>query len=206
MAEQSTRSKIVNTAVGMIRQKGYRNVSVTDICRQLGITRSAFYYYFKTKDEIFDYFLMEPELKISEEGVQDLENKDYLQQFQKIVRIFLDYIADLGPEILRIALKRHADRGVEKITPHHAAQWKNYVYLIQKAQLSGKIINTLKAEEIVETIIYAMNGISLLWVHENGAFCYQEECIKILQVIFEGLLNSEKAKSQQSAPFIGEAF
>ncbi len=161
MAEQSTRSKIVNTAVGMIRQKGYRNVSVTDICRQL---------------------------------------------FQKIVRIFLDYIADLGPEILRIALKRHADRGVEKITPHHAAQWKNYVYLIQKAQLSGKIINTLKAEDIVETIIYAMNGISLLWVHENGAFCYQEECIKILQVIFEGLLNPEKAKSQQSAPFIGEAF
>ncbi len=187
MEEQSTRSKIVNTAVSMIRQKGYRNVSVTDICKKLGITRSAFYYYFKTKDEIFDYFLIEPELQISEQGIPDLENLDFLQQFGKIVQTFLDYIAGLGPEILRIVLKRHADRGVDKITPHQAAQWETYVALIKKAQETGQISTSRKAEEIVETIIYAMNGVSLLWVHENGGFCYQEECRKILQVIFEGL-------------------
>ena len=58
MDELNTRSRIVNTAVNMIREHGYQNVSVTDICRELGITRSAFYYYFKKKDEIFDYFLM----------------------------------------------------------------------------------------------------------------------------------------------------
>ena len=190
MDELNTRSRIVNTAVNMIREHGYQNVSVTDICRELGITRSAFYYYFKKKDEIFDYFLMEPDIHISKDVVPHLENTAYLRQFEEIVKMFLDYINGLGPEILRIVLKRHADRGVEKITPRHAAQWNTYVMLIQKAQQSGELNCTRSAEEKVETVIYAINGVSLLWVHKNGGLCYQKECGKALRILFQGLVSS----------------
>lgn len=187
MEEISTRNKIVNTAVAMIRQKGYRNVSVTDICGKLGITRSAFYYYFKTKDEIFDYFLVEPELQITKELIPNLKNAAYLDQLKSIIRTFLDYIAGLDTEILRIVLKRHADGGVNMITPFNAPQKKTYLTLVKQAQQAGELSTRISAEEIVKTIIYAINGISLLWVHEKGTFHYQTECEKAIQVILDGL-------------------
>lgn len=187
MEEINTRNRIVNTAVAMIRQKGYRNVSVTDICGKLGITRSAFYYYFKTKDEIFDYFLLEPELQITKELISNFKNTAYLDQLKSIIRIFLDYIAGLDTEILRIVLKRHADGGVSMITPLKAPQKETYLALVKQAQQAGELSTRVSAEEIVKTIIYAINGVSLLWVHEKGSFCYQTECEKVLQVIFDGL-------------------
>ena len=45
---------IIDTTARLIREKGYGNVTVQDICREAFVARSTFYYRFKSIDDMVD--------------------------------------------------------------------------------------------------------------------------------------------------------
>ena len=47
-----TRRKIFNTALNLIKEKGFDKVSVDDICAACGVSKGAFYHHFKSKLDI----------------------------------------------------------------------------------------------------------------------------------------------------------
>ena len=47
-----TKRKIFETAAGLIRQKGYAQVTVSEICRAAGIAKGSFYVYYQSKEDI----------------------------------------------------------------------------------------------------------------------------------------------------------
>ena len=51
---QTTRERIVGTALRLFSEKGYGAVSVRDIAGAVGIRESSLYYHFKNKQDIFD--------------------------------------------------------------------------------------------------------------------------------------------------------
>lgn len=51
-ATLSSREKIVNSAIDLISSKGFDGMSVADILELSGVTRSNFYYHFKTKEQL----------------------------------------------------------------------------------------------------------------------------------------------------------
>jgi len=48
----SAQTKILDAAVKVIRTKGYCAASVDDLCAEAGVTKGAFFHYFKSKDEL----------------------------------------------------------------------------------------------------------------------------------------------------------
>ena len=52
MATLSTKTKLLNAALGTIRAKGYSATSVDDLCREAGVTKGAFFHHFKTKEDL----------------------------------------------------------------------------------------------------------------------------------------------------------
>lgn len=48
------KNEIIDTAERLFFQKGYDKCSVNDILTMLGISKGAFNYYFKSKEEVFD--------------------------------------------------------------------------------------------------------------------------------------------------------
>ncbi len=48
----TTRIKLLDAALGTIRAKGYSATSVDDICAGAGVTKGAFFHYFKSKDAL----------------------------------------------------------------------------------------------------------------------------------------------------------
>ena len=55
--ELSTKMQIVESAINLYKKQGYTNITVQDICNEVGITRGAFYYHFKSKDDILMTFI-----------------------------------------------------------------------------------------------------------------------------------------------------
>lgn len=49
---EATKLKILRTGFELMYQHGYQATSIDEISRRAGITKGAFYYYFKTKDEM----------------------------------------------------------------------------------------------------------------------------------------------------------
>lgn len=49
-----TREEIINAAKSLIAQYGYKKTTMDDIAKKVGKSKSALYYYYKTKEEIFE--------------------------------------------------------------------------------------------------------------------------------------------------------
>ena len=77
---EKTKSDIVQTAVRFVRENGWENVRVEDVVKEVGVTRGAFYHYFKSREELIaavtDHFYLEHNpfaLAMMQEGLNALE-------------------------------------------------------------------------------------------------------------------------------------
>jgi TetR/AcrR family transcriptional repressor of nem operon len=48
----STKEKVLQAALGVIRSKGYAAATVDDLCAAAGVTKGTFFHYFKTKEDL----------------------------------------------------------------------------------------------------------------------------------------------------------
>jgi TetR/AcrR family transcriptional repressor of nem operon len=50
--QTGARPKLLDAALSVIRTKGYSATSVDELCAAAGVTKGAFFHYFKSKDEL----------------------------------------------------------------------------------------------------------------------------------------------------------
>ncbi|MDO4275627.1 MAG: TetR/AcrR family transcriptional regulator [Eubacteriales bacterium] len=50
--DQKTKQHILETAIRLFSEKGLENVNVEDVVKEVGVTRGAFYHYFKSREEL----------------------------------------------------------------------------------------------------------------------------------------------------------
>lgn len=50
--DQKTKQNILETAMRLFTKKGLENVKVEDVVKEVGVTRGAFYHYFKSREEL----------------------------------------------------------------------------------------------------------------------------------------------------------
>ncbi len=97
----NTKEKIVKTSLRLFLQKGFYNVSMQDIAKEIGISKPAIYHYFKNKDKLIEGVLdlfsektkifMKDYYKNTEDYKESL--RDYLHlipAFKNIEEILLD--------------------------------------------------------------------------------------------------------------------
>ena len=48
----NAREKLLDAALGTIREKGYSATSVDDLCERAGVTKGAFFHHFRSKEEL----------------------------------------------------------------------------------------------------------------------------------------------------------
>ena len=49
---EKTKLEILNAAVRLFAEKGWENVNVEDVVKEVGVTRGAFYHYFKSREDL----------------------------------------------------------------------------------------------------------------------------------------------------------
>ena len=50
--DQKTKQNILEAAMRLFAEKGLENVNVEDVVKEVGVTRGAFYHYFKSREEL----------------------------------------------------------------------------------------------------------------------------------------------------------
>ena len=55
--KRATKEALLTAAIGLFQKHGFENITIDDICKEIDVTKTAFYYYYKSKDELVrDYF------------------------------------------------------------------------------------------------------------------------------------------------------
>lgn len=189
----STKMQIVENAIQLYKDRGYENVTVQDICEKCNLTRSAFYYHFKSKSEILDNYFLYSDTLAFEEIIPLLSTTDYIEQFYYLFNMYLERTVSAGHDLFGQILKRNIDKDTQTLDPDKIAMRKIYISLIENAQHDGQILNTTPAAELVDAIVYLADGIALVWCNKRGKLDMISEHKRILNSLL--LINPEYMKA-----------
>lgn len=183
-AKETTKSQLISTALDLFKRKGYDNVTIDDICRDVGITRGAFYYHFNSKEELLSDFHSIPE-SISMERLSSIfEAENFWDQLWLCYSFYLDYTQEMGPEIvsqiLRINLAK--DLRTYRIVESSA---KIAYSIIEKGQAAGQIRNKTDPTALYFIGVQTIMGYELQWAIQNGAFDKIAAMRGALEVLFD---------------------
>lgn len=95
----NTKNKLFETAIGLIKEKGYDSVTISEICEKAGVAKGTFYVHYKSKEDIIkesyysdmsQFVLKQYQKLISKDKNMNIKNK--IQAFLLSEIMFSDYV------------------------------------------------------------------------------------------------------------------
>ena len=181
--KRATKEALLTAAIGLFQKHGFENITIDDICKEIDVTKTAFYYYYKSKDELIrDYFSTDNMLS-SEELASILSANDYANQVLSIIETRIRHVtragATLTKELYRIYLKDE----VIPLLPEQDGLSDIVTSLIERAQQEGQIKRTSSPKILGNSLCCLSNGIVLKWIMAGGKF----DVINENRLLFEAL-------------------
>lgn len=81
------RTEIIDIAEELFLKSGYNETAVSDIVKRVGVSQGTFYYYFKSKEDIFNA-IIERYINDIKMGVKAIAAKDDINAIEKIMAFF----------------------------------------------------------------------------------------------------------------------
>lgn len=191
---QETRLNILQKAFDLIYTKGYQTTSVDEIIATTQVTKGAFYYHFKTKDEMGLAILNELlRPSFTSTFIEPLQNSE-----NALKTIYdLMYHILMENEVLKVEYGCPASNFTQEMAPWNidfttilnklSKQWENeMINAIEKSKENGVIKNKVSAKEIAVFVMSGYWGVRNLGKLENSKSVYLIY-LKGLKVYFESL-------------------
>ena len=186
--KQDTRERIVDSAIELFRANPYEAVSVKDICDAAGVTRNSFYYYFESKEMVFDaigdWCSRTAKSRLLGSMAALVVNSAY-QRLWEIYKEYLEVQLELGNEIMnRIVLSR-TQKGRSDYYSYVDEQLSQIIIqLISDAQENGEIRNVWDPAELLYTSNAVVCGVDMKWCFQWGKTDVIQDCMDALNALF----------------------
>lgn len=175
---------IVNAALELFKNKGYVNVSVSDICRAASVPRSSFYSIFAGKEEIITYLLRN--LKDDYQSVfsEFLNAKNDLDRIWLLYDRYLTLAMEFGPDLTGTLFSLELQKPVGVFEFFDAFnEW--FVKLIRNCQEAGLIRNKNRPEDIVVLGVRIAVGAAYEWCLTGGGFDLREVALAEHEILYD---------------------
>lgn len=174
-----TKRRLTESALRLFAEKGYNNVSIADICGQVGVTVGVFYHYFKTKSDIVRL--------ISQEGNEKtkayvFQTQDPISRIAEILHYFACITADVGKDAMSVIITPANDL----IYTNNAAA-KTTLALVQEGQHQGVIDPGTDAVDLVKMLFAVVWGVICLWCQERSDMDLVEDMDKSVELALRAL-------------------
>lgn len=180
-----TREKIVDAAIDLFKNNPYDQVTVKDICTLAGVTRNSFYYYFDSKETIFDAIGDWCSRTAKQRLPEVFSSRSTYQQVWEIYRLYLEAQIDLGPEIMNhVCVSRTMKGSSDYYSYIDSALEGSITRLIRASQESGIIRNDQDPTRLLWTSYAVVRGINIKWCFLWGECNLIKETMEALDTLF----------------------
>lgn len=196
--DNETKRLILKKALELIKQNGYDNVTLNDICQAAGISRHTFYYYFSSKDDILRDFYQIPR-DISQERLSSiLSAENNVEQLWQLFEPMIDFVADTGAEIMTRILIANIKRdiGTFELKKEKVEEAKAHAAIIKRAQENGEIRNCSHPVALLHTHVLQLFGVFTSWCMAKGCFDLKQFARSAFEVFFDVKQELRKAKEK----------
>lgn len=185
-----TREHILRTAFRLFIAKSYKAVTMSDLEKETGLTKGAFYHYFKSKEEIFieviDKFYLASHMPRNEE----IEENGTLRAYIDLHLEHIDFLAKKLKEIANIdrpdptslslimEAKEYYPGFTEKLKELGDIIFHKWERVITRAKVRGEVLPDLESDILAENFI--ATGYSIFrFIHNGRSIEYALSMIKL---------------------------
>ena len=162
-ASEETRRQILDTALGLFRERGFEETTIRDIAGRAGLSLGAAYYYFKSKEAIvgayYDY-VQDEHLVRSREAFA--RNGDLRDRLRAALHTKIDIMQE-DRRLLRALFRYGGD-------PEHALSWFGPATREQRQLSVDVFTEAIAGERLPEDVRDAAP--TLLWTLHMGVLLY----------------------------------
>ena len=193
-----SKDKILHVAFSLFIQKGYRDVSLQEIVDEVGLTKGAFYHYFKGKEQLFTEVIDHFFLGLSDSIYEQLP-KIHLKTFMtKYVEKLLEQIHHISKDALKkgntISLSYYyLAFDALRILPDFATkihevfhrEERAWMEVINNAKASGEIVSSIDSRHLAILFISAIDGLGMHVILENRLEQLSKEIISVWSSLYK---------------------
>ena len=195
--DNESKQKILLTALTLIKEQGYDEVTLNNICATANISKNTFYYYFKSKEDLLLQFYSIPTDMATRNLASILMAQNSIEQYWKTIEPMLDFIVDSGTEITKRILYALTNENLQAFDSSKLDRNIPEVQatIIRRAQASGEIRNTSDPCLLLAIEQVQLLGIVSLWCTLNGIFDFKNAVRLGIEVCFDVKPELRKAPS-----------
>lgn len=192
----STKDRISIETFKLMRQNSGVNITISQVCKAAGITKSTFYYHYRSIDEVIETFSDIISQKLTAAMPAIFQQHTCVEQVLMAIKIVDEGVEELG---VAVAASRYIMHLREGDYPgfHAEAGWSLVCAILTKAIALGEIPNDRSAEEVAESVFFIMRGINHTWCMQGGSFNFsnrvQEELRRYFGMMRISVQNSVEA-------------
>ena len=183
-ARGATKEAILSTSISLFNQYGFEQVTINQICQEINVTKTAFYYHFKSKDELISEVFSIDNIVSNDDLLNILTVTDFADQVMKTMGIYVKHMVRLGVEMTKENYRVHLRNQILPLDKSKSPLLSDIIpTLIQRAKDEGQIRNPASAEDLLESMCNLANGVILKWAVEGGSFDVLEETRKRFEIL-----------------------
>jgi len=170
-----TKEKLTRTSMELIAREGYRNVTVSRICRECGVSVGTFYQYFSAKKDIIALMARQHNEYLSRACAMEFD-KSAPEIYASYVDKYMALIAQCGfnhsKALMLGMIQEEMDRGELGVQ----LQRDFLKTLLEYGQSRGEfVLRDMSADDFIDSFLAAINGTLAEWYFSNGTLDVVEQ-------------------------------
>jgi len=173
-----TKQKIYDAALRILSKKGFKNMSIREICEAADVSIGTFYYYFESKNNILYKFYEKGDTYFKKEIKPILNSDDALENVRTYLLSYIKLVETDGADMVE-----HLYIPDNKILKVNRAMQEILKDIIEDGQSKKQISKKMSAEGTVKFIFVIMRGIVFDWCLYDGSYDIESYSSKFIDYI-----------------------
>lgn len=179
--------EIIETALGLINEKGIQGLTIKNLSKRLGITEPAIYRHFENKIQILIALL--DLLKKNTSGIFESELNSDEMAVRKIERLFEKHFKSFAemPSLTSVVFSeeifRNEEKLISKISEVIEHNNQTLLAILTEGQRNNEIRNDIEAGNLVIFIMGALRLFVKRWQFSGFTFNLENEGAKLIESV-----------------------
>ncbi|SMP53730.1 TetR/AcrR family transcriptional regulator [Anoxynatronum buryatiense] len=183
-----TKETLLNTALDLIAEQGYDQVSIQDLCQAVGVSTGAFYHHFTGKEDIIVESYRRYDEHFEAHASAQLESLPPLDKIIEAIKYQVKYAEDMGVETMQQFYRSQLQAGRAFFISTTRKFPLILTQMITDAQQAGVLSDTLTATQITRHLLRFSRGMIYDWCAYNGSYDIVEETSQSLSLFLTAFL------------------
>jgi AcrR family transcriptional regulator len=190
-SEDDIREDIIQAAEGIFARYGFRKTTMDEIAKAIHKAKTSIYYYFKSKDQIFQAIIEKESQKFKEELAKAINKENtpqekiraYVITKMRILHRLVNFYSALKEEYLE-----HQLLFIETIRKKYEEDEIKMVKELLKGGVEKGVFSVKDLKTTALAIVIGLRGLEYPWAIENEISKTERDINSLLEVLFNGIV------------------